>query len=294
MGVCIATKALYTRFCKHLILFHWQQRTPSGSHHQQSFLTAPRYHWSHAQLQAGSHTWKVRSCTDFPHCKNRRPNRGVRKTSVITGRSPESKGPLCSGGMFDQSTREDSVGADRQIKPREQDKTKEGGERAQKNIKDAVSQPQTCKLINEIIDHFSGIKPAVCHLNSIPVYARWCEITTRNHIIERNSTINLRGSDRIPTIYALFFIVFKLDFFFSSVTMGNGIWGIAVRALLHWFLFHIYLTNVLRDWGLTFLCDADETNKQVHEETPAITLISLWSHKFYHLLFCSWGWCYYG
>lgn len=86
--------------------------------------------------------------------------------------------------------------------------------------------------INEIIDHFSHIEHEVCHfnINSIPVYAHWCEITTQNHISEGNSTINLGGSYLISTIYD-FFIVF--EFYFSSATAGNGIRGIAVRALLN-------------------------------------------------------------
>ena len=78
----------------------------------------------------------------------------------------------------------------------------------------------------------TNIKHEECHfnINSIPIYAHWCEITTHNHISEGNSTINLRESYMISTIYD-FFIVFK--FYFSSTAAENSIRGIAVRALLN-------------------------------------------------------------
>lgn len=71
--------------------------------------------------------------------------------------------------------------------------------------------------MNEIIDHFTRIQHEECHfnINSIPIYAHWCEIMAWNQISGGNSTINLRGSYLISTIYD-FFIVF--EFYFSSAT----------------------------------------------------------------------------
>lgn len=94
----------------------------------------------------------------------------------------------------------------------------------------ATNKLRNVKLMNECIDHLTHVRHEKCHfnINSIPIYAHWCEIMAQNHISGGSSTINLGGSRLISTIYDPF-IVF--EFYFSSATAWNGTRGIAVTGL---------------------------------------------------------------